>query len=203
MPGIYWWMHASLPGCRPGICMKIPAAPLRASSIGCRVADDAAGPAKREHAIVAQLPDPTLWIPSRAGRLRLIAGGHVGKGDAHRNDAVVGRARRLRFPAALSDEELHGSDPLAPLGIVAGAHADEAITAVRGKSLASVLTRFQMEPRRAAEPGAQRWRGTGGASCARSTRHGKAGRGPRADRRRTQIRADGARTAPGPRAETP
>ena len=38
--------------------------------------------AERDHAIVAQLPDPSLWIPRPTGLLHPLADGHVGKGDA-------------------------------------------------------------------------------------------------------------------------
>jgi len=38
--------------------------------------------AERDHAIVAQLPDPSLWIPRPTGLLHPVANCHVGKGDA-------------------------------------------------------------------------------------------------------------------------
>ena len=38
--------------------------------------------AERDHAVVAQLPDPSLWIPGPTGLLHPVAHCHVGKGDA-------------------------------------------------------------------------------------------------------------------------
>jgi len=55
--------------------MEILSARPRASSIGCGFVDDAAVQAERDHAIVAQLPEPPLWIPP-------VAHCHAGKGDA-------------------------------------------------------------------------------------------------------------------------
>ena len=37
--------------------------------------------AERDHAAVAQLPDPSLWIAGSTGLLHPVAQGHVGKGD--------------------------------------------------------------------------------------------------------------------------
>ena len=62
--------------------MEILAARPRASTIGCEFVDYAAVQAERDHAIVAQLPDPSLWIPRPTGLLHPLADGHVGKGDA-------------------------------------------------------------------------------------------------------------------------
>jgi hypothetical protein len=50
--------------------------------MGCGFVDDAAVQAERDHAIVAQLPDPSLWIPRPAGLLHPVADCHVGNGDA-------------------------------------------------------------------------------------------------------------------------
>jgi len=47
-----------------------------------RFVDDAAVQAERDHAIVAQLPDPSLWIPRPTGLLHPVADCHVGEGDA-------------------------------------------------------------------------------------------------------------------------
>ena len=44
--------------------------------------DDAAVQAERDHATVAQLPDPSFWIPGPTGLLHPVADRHVGKGDA-------------------------------------------------------------------------------------------------------------------------
>jgi hypothetical protein len=44
--------------------------------------DDAAVQAERDHAIVAQLPDSSLWIPRPTGLLHPVADCHVGNGDA-------------------------------------------------------------------------------------------------------------------------
>src|SRR3989442_8615809 len=79
--GIQPWMRASLP-CRPGICMEILAARPLASAVRCAFVDDAAVQAERDHAVVAQLPDPSLWVPRPTGLLHPVAHGHVGKGDA-------------------------------------------------------------------------------------------------------------------------
>ena len=79
---IYEWMRASLSGWRPGICIKIPSARPRASTIRCGLRDDAAVVAERAHAIVAQLPDPPFWIPNPTGLLHSGADRDVGKGDA-------------------------------------------------------------------------------------------------------------------------
>jgi hypothetical protein len=46
------------------------------------VVDDAGLQAELDHAIIAQLPDPSLWVPPPAGLLHLVADHHVGKGDA-------------------------------------------------------------------------------------------------------------------------
>jgi hypothetical protein len=46
----------------------MPGARFRASSTRYLLVDDAAGQAEGDHAIVAQLPDPTFWIP-RSTRL--------------------------------------------------------------------------------------------------------------------------------------
>jgi hypothetical protein len=62
--------------------MEIPSARPRVSTIGCEVVDDAAGQAERDYVIVAQLPDPSLWIPRPTGLLHPVADCHVGKGDA-------------------------------------------------------------------------------------------------------------------------
>ena len=43
--------------------MEILSARRRASTIGCDFVGDAAMQAKRDHAIVGKLPDPSLWIP--------------------------------------------------------------------------------------------------------------------------------------------
>jgi hypothetical protein len=47
-----------------------------------RVRHDAAVQAERDHAIVAQPPDPSPWIPRPTGLLHPVADCHVGKGDA-------------------------------------------------------------------------------------------------------------------------
>src|SRR5438876_243088 len=65
--GIQQWMRASLPGWRPSIFMEMLPARSRASTIGCGFVDDATVQAERDHAIVAQLPDPSLWIPRPTG----------------------------------------------------------------------------------------------------------------------------------------
>ena len=62
--------------------MEMLAARSLASTGGCGFVDDAAVQAECDHAVVAQLPDPSLWIPRPTGLLHLIAHCHVGKGDA-------------------------------------------------------------------------------------------------------------------------
>ena len=74
--------HLSLVGWCPGICMKILSARPRASTIGCWFVDEAPVQTERGHAIVAQLPDPSLWMPHPSGLLHPLADCHVGKGDA-------------------------------------------------------------------------------------------------------------------------
>src|SRR5207249_8395928 len=43
----------------------------RVSTTGCRLVDDTALQAERDNAVVAQLPNPALWIPRRTGLLHL------------------------------------------------------------------------------------------------------------------------------------
>ena len=62
--------------------MEILAARPLASTLGCGFVNDATVLAERDHAVVAQLPDPLLWIPGSTGLLHPVAHGHVGKGDA-------------------------------------------------------------------------------------------------------------------------
>jgi hypothetical protein len=62
--------------------MEILSAGPRASTVGCGFVDDAAVQAERDHAIVAQLPNPSRWIPRPTGLLHPVADCHVGKGDA-------------------------------------------------------------------------------------------------------------------------
>jgi hypothetical protein len=51
--------------------MEILSARPRASTIGCRIVDDLDVQAERDGAIVAQLPDLTLWVPRPTGLLQL------------------------------------------------------------------------------------------------------------------------------------
>ena len=62
--------------------MEILSARPRASTIGCGFVDDAAIQAERDDAIVAHLPDPSLWVPRPTGLLHPVTDCHVGKGDA-------------------------------------------------------------------------------------------------------------------------
>ena len=62
--------------------MKILTGRRRASTTGCRFVDDTAVQAERDNAVVAQLPNPALWIPRPTGLLHLRADSDVGKGDA-------------------------------------------------------------------------------------------------------------------------
>ncbi len=96
-----------------------PFARPRASTTGCGFVDDAAVQAELDHAVVPQQPDPSLWIPRPASLFHPVTDCDVDKGDAQRDDLVVGEARPRRFPIAFGDEDLHGFEPLLPLGIVA------------------------------------------------------------------------------------
>ena len=62
--------------------MEILSAQPRASTIGCEFINDTTVQAERDHTIVTQLPDPSLWISRPAGLLHPVPDGHVGKGDA-------------------------------------------------------------------------------------------------------------------------
>jgi hypothetical protein len=75
-------MRASLSGWRLGICTEVLSANPRASIIGCRFVLDAVVQAERDHAIVAQLPDPALGIPSATRLLYPIADDDLSEGDA-------------------------------------------------------------------------------------------------------------------------
>src|SRR5712692_4607895 len=93
----------------------------------CRFVEDPAVQAERDDAIVAQLPEPSLGVPGSTGLLHPVADGHVGKGDAH-------------------PEKLHGLESLLPLGIVAIAHADEAVTVLCQHPLRTLLARLEAQP---------------------------------------------------------
>ena len=80
--------------------------------------------AQRDDAIVAQLPEPSLGVPGSTGLLHPVANGHLGKGDAH-------------------PEKLDGLESLLPLGIVAIAHADEAVTVLREELFRAVPARWK------------------------------------------------------------
>jgi len=60
--------------------MEILSARPRASTIRCWFVDNAAVQAERDHVIVAQAPNPSLWIPT--GLFHPVADCHLGKGDA-------------------------------------------------------------------------------------------------------------------------
>ena len=92
--GIQQWTRASLPVWRPGIYMEIPSARPLASTIGCWFVDDAAEQAERDGAIVAQLPDPSLWIPRPTDLLHLVRTATSAK--ATRNPASWSWAKRGR-----------------------------------------------------------------------------------------------------------
>jgi hypothetical protein len=61
--------------------MEILSAPPRARTIGCGVVNDAAVQAERDHTIVAQLPDLSIWVPRPTSLLYQLANCHVGEGD--------------------------------------------------------------------------------------------------------------------------
>ncbi len=108
--------------------MEILSARPRASTLGCGFVHDAAGQAEHDHAIVAQLPDPSRWIPRPTGLLRPVAD-HLGNGDAQADELVADDAGPWQFSIAFGDEELHGCEPLLPLRVVAIAHTDETVAA--------------------------------------------------------------------------
>jgi hypothetical protein len=56
---------------------------------------------ERDDAIVAQLPDPSLWVPRPTGLLHQLPDCDVGEGDLSCDDLVMGEARPWRFPIAL------------------------------------------------------------------------------------------------------
>ena len=62
--------------------MEILLAGPWASTIGYGFVDDAAVQAEGDHAIVAQLPDPSLWIPRPTGLRHPAADCHVDNGAA-------------------------------------------------------------------------------------------------------------------------
>ena len=161
-------MQASLPGCRPGIYMQMPAAQLRASSIGCLVGDDASCQNKLDHAIVAQPPDPARWVPLPAGLLHSLADFRVSKGDPYVHDLVGRKATRWWFPIAFGYEELDGLEPLLPLRVVAIPHADKVVTVLREKLLRALLPRPETEP----DPRGREGLGRTPAGCAPGRRSG-------------------------------
>ena len=89
-------MQASLSGSRRGICLEMPSTRPRASTNGCGFLDDAVPQAERDRAIVAQLPEPLVWIPRPTGLLHPGAHRRVGEGDAQPDDLVVGEATAKR-----------------------------------------------------------------------------------------------------------
>jgi hypothetical protein len=124
--------------------MEILSARPRASTIGCGGVDDAAVQAERDHTIVAQLPDLSLWVPRPTGLLHQLPDRHVGEGDLYCDDLVMGEARPWRFPIAFGDDELHGLEPLLPLRIVAIADAEQAVTLLSKELLRTLLARLKM-----------------------------------------------------------
>lgn len=110
---------------------EIPCSWPGASTVGCRIIHDEPGQAECNHAIVSQLPDPAIRIPRPTRPLHPVTDADIGEGDAQPDDAIVSTARRWRFPIAFGDQELHSLEPPLPLGIVAMAHTDEAVTAGR------------------------------------------------------------------------
>src|SRR5713101_5092841 len=117
-----------------------------ASTRRCRFVDDTVVQAQRDDAIVAQLPEPSLGVPGSPGLLHPIADAHLGKGDAQPDDLIGGDGRAGRLPIPLGDKKLHGLESLLPLGIVAIAHADEAVTVLRQQPLRSLLARLEAQP---------------------------------------------------------
>jgi hypothetical protein len=76
--------------------------------------NDAAPQAERDHTIVSQLPDLSIWVPRPTSLLYQRADCHVGEGDLKCDDLVMGEARPWRFPIAFGDDELDGFEPLLP-----------------------------------------------------------------------------------------
>jgi hypothetical protein len=126
--------------------MEILSARSRASNIGCGGVDDAAVQAERDHTIVSQLPDLSIWVRRPTSLLHQRADCHVGEGDLKCADLVMGEARPWRFPLAFGDDELDGFEPLLQPRIVAIADAEQAVTLLRKELLRCSRTREVEEP---------------------------------------------------------
>jgi|SRR5206468_2499156 len=98
-------MRAVFGGRRWGTCMEILSAHPRASTIGWGLVDNAAVWAECDHAIVAQPPDGSHWIPLRAGLLYPVADGHVVKGDAYPRPRPFQSRSATSFTAQLGREQ--------------------------------------------------------------------------------------------------
>jgi hypothetical protein len=99
---------------------------------------------------------------------------------------------------AFGDDEIHGSEPLLPLGVVAIAHADETVAVLGGQLLRALLTWLRMQRDLRVDSGD----GGGGVERAECTggRWIRHGRGLRLDvvrGLRTRTSPSGAPTAPG------
>ena len=151
-------MQASPCRCSSGSHRQILCPLLLESTGGCRPHHDAACQPERNCQIVAQLPHFSVWVPVSTSLLHAFTYGHFGKGDAQRDNLVMCRRRRCRFPIAFSHNQLNGFEPLLSLRIVAIAHRDEAVTILREQLLGALLARFEMQ---AYPHGGRRSRGPG------------------------------------------
>ena len=96
--------------------------PLPLASTGrCRCVDDTAVQAERDHAIIAHLPDPSLRVHVRPACFTMSRVATSANATRDANDLVLGERRPLRLPIGLGEDDLHGFEPLLPLGIVATA----------------------------------------------------------------------------------
>ncbi len=132
------YKHLYLDGARASAWRFSPLGPEHPLLDAGSFVDDATGQAQRNHAIVTQLPDPSIRIPRPTGCFTCSRTAASANATCNHDDLVVGEARPWRLPIALRDEELDSFEPLLALGIVAITHADEAITVLSSTALATV-----------------------------------------------------------------
>ncbi len=149
--------------------MKMLAARSGASTIGCRCVDDASFQTECDHAVVAQLPDPSLRVPGPADLLHPGPDRYIGK--ATRSSTIWWRPMRGRGGSQSHSATTISTvfEPLPPLRVVAVAHADETITVLGDKLLRALLPRLEMQPdaqrRRSGRPPSCRGARTGLDGC--------------------------------------
>jgi len=81
-----------------------------------RFVDDAAVQTERDHAIAAQLPDPSHWIPRSTGLLHRVAECHVGKGHAYADDFIdIADTLDVKLAALREHRSQLGAEDLAPM----------------------------------------------------------------------------------------